>query len=73
LTPEEVDRAVAEITARKAAQVAAARKLFCPRCRSATAEVRWQGCMEPVVGLTERLMAKCAKGHEWLVPREGER
>jgi ribosomal protein S27AE len=39
----------------------------CPRCGARVAAARHQGFVEAGQGLTERLVATCAAGHEWAV------
>jgi hypothetical protein len=64
----EINTCMRAIEAQKAADIEAVlQQGVCPRCGVRVAEAWHQGFIEGGQGLTERLVATCAKGHEWAV------
>ena len=64
----EIAACMRKIEEQKAADVEAAlQSAVCPRCGVRVAAAQHQGFIEEGRGLTERLVATCAKGHEWAV------
>jgi len=67
-----IDACMRAIEAQKAADVAAAlQRGVCPRCGARVATAEYQGFIEAGRGLTQRLVATCAAGHEWAVRDPG--
>jgi len=64
----EIGTCMSAIEAKKAADIEETlQQGVCPRCGVRVAAAQHQGFIEVDQGLTERLIATCAAGHEWAV------
>ena len=64
----EIDACMRAIEAQKAADIEAAlQQGVCQRCGVRVRSAGYQGFIEQGKGMTERLIATCAAGHEWAV------
>jgi len=70
----EISTCMEKIAAQQAADIEAVlQQGVCPRCGVRVAAARHQGFIEGGQGLTERLVARCAAGHEWAARDPGFR
>ena len=64
----EISAVMSKIEAKKVEDIEdALQRGTCPHCAGGVVDARHSGFIEADKGLTERLIATCAAGHEWAV------